>query len=62
MRSIAPRKELHSVFGGPLISMNKPPRKEEGSYTYSSRMGGKFFVYCKALGWGHPQNKGPRMR
>jgi hypothetical protein len=26
------------IFGGHLICMNIPPRKEEGSYTYSQRM------------------------
>jgi len=30
-----------SVFHSCLICVNIPPRKEEGSYTCSSRMGGK---------------------
>jgi len=33
-------KKISRIFGGQLISMNIPLRKEEGSYNYSFRVGG----------------------
>jgi hypothetical protein len=38
--------EIFSVFGGHLISLNMPPRKEEGSYTYSLIVG-QILDQCK---------------
>jgi hypothetical protein len=40
-------KKFPCIFGAYLISMNIPPTKEEGSYTYSLRVGEKL---CLSIG------------
>jgi hypothetical protein len=40
-------KKFPRVFGAYLISMNIPPTKEEGSYTYPLRVGEKL---CLSIG------------